>query len=130
MKVAAWPPHFQFHVVHATHAVRYRRAIQRQDMGIRDHANIGSHEFLVLGDPGVEVFRGDLFLALDEELHIDRQFAAVGLHDGLYSLDLRKDLALVVGYTARINFAITLDWLEWRGLPFFFGKIGRASCRE
>ena len=47
-------------------------------------------------DEVVEVGAADLFLPLDQELHVDRQ-AAVLLQVGLNGLEVHEHLALVVG---------------------------------
>ena len=57
-----------------------------------------------------------LFLALDDELHVHRQFDALP-HVGLQRLDVGVDLALVVAGAAGVNHAVPDHRFEGRVVP-------------
>jgi len=57
------------------------------------------------------------FLALDDELHVDRQLAAMALHQRLDGLDLHPQLALVVDCAAGVDVLVALGRLERRRDP-------------
>ena len=67
-------------------------------------------------DEVVEVDAADLLLALDEELDVERQAAAL-LQVRLDRLDVHEHLALVVGGAARVDLAVAHGRLERRAGP-------------
>ena len=74
-------------------------------------------------DEGTQIGRGDLLLALEQELHIDRRTIA-GLQVRLQRLDVDEQLPFVVGRAAGVDLAVLHDRLERRRVPAVFDRRG------
>ena len=67
-------------------------------------------------DEVVEVGGADFLLALEDDLHVDRQLAGL-LQVRLDGLEVHEDLALVVGRAARVDLAVADGRFKRRRLP-------------
>ncbi len=69
-------------------------------------------------------------LRIEDDLHIDRQLAAAGLHEGFKGFDFHPKLALVVNGTASIDVVVALGRLKGRRLPFVerFSRLDVVVC--
>ncbi len=118
----------------------------------RDHC-IGAQSVLVLPDDLPQVGTPDFFLALEDELHVDRRAPTVGLGDGFNALNRRQQVALHVGGPASEELSVPdrgieggrrpqIEWLGWlnvivaidqhrrlRGIHEPLPNHGRMPCR-
>ena len=74
----------------------------------------------VLGDR----FAADFFFAFENDLDVDRQLAAVALHQRFERLDFHPELALVVDRAAGIDVVVALGGLKRRRMPLVH-RVGR-----
>ncbi len=101
---------------------RKRRHVLGKDRGVGDDRHVARQPVAMLGEKRLEVRRADLFLALDDDLHVERQCAAhaqVRLDRG----EVHEHLALVVDAAAPVELAVADLRVERRRRP----KIERVD---
>jgi hypothetical protein len=91
-----------------------RHALVKQRR-IRHDNRIARQLLLVTRDERIEAVRPDLFLAFDEELHVDRAFAMLQVR--LERIDVHDELPFVVGSAAGVDPTADHRRLEGRCLP-------------
>ena len=105
-----------FNRSHAPERVAERGMLHARDLGVRNHQGF-TREFLgMLRQKSVERLRADFLFALDQEIHVARQFAT-GLQPGFDRVDMGKVLPLVVADAAGIDIASDPARLEGRRGP-------------
>lgn len=117
---------FDFRIDQTAQADAERREIGREEFGIADQGEIRFELFAFFANVGSDGFASYFFFAFHDDFEIERELAAVSLHEGFEGLHLHPELALVVDGTARIDIVIALGRFEGRRDPFV-ERIGRLD---
>ena len=123
MQIAVGAGHAKLAVGDAAQAVGDGRHAGGELAAVADDHAIARQAIGVFGEVFLQPLAADFLFALDEELEVQRQTALDG-DPGLDALQVREQLALVVGGAAGVELAVAAGGLE-RGRGPFFQRIGR-----
>ena len=115
MEVAVGARHLHFPVGQAAQTRRQRRQVGAQHARVAHQHDVGPQQVAVVRKEAFETGRTNLFLALENKLHVDAQ--QVVAHEIFESLDLYHRLALVVVGPAAPHGTVAHDGLEGSRRP-------------
>src|SRR5207248_1211634 len=93
-----------------------RRPVLAPHRAVGADRHAGAQAVAVRVDEGAQARRADLLLALEEEDQADRRSPGE-LRERLGDRDRDEQIPLVVARPARVEAAVALGRLEWRGSP-------------
>ena len=115
--------HDQFVVHEAAQSDADGGQFGREHFGIADHGGIGGKARRLALDVGLDVFAACLFLAFEQELHVDGELAG-GLEQRLHGFDLDVDLPLIVAGAAGVDVVAADFGFKGGRLPLI-ERVGR-----
>ena len=115
VQVAVRSGYFHLPISQTAQAGGQRRQIGSQHAGVRHEDNVGLQQLFVLLAEGFQAGRTNLFLALEDEFHVDLQQAA--LRQVFKGFDLDEGLSLVIVGTARPDTPVAHFRLEGGAFP-------------
>ncbi len=116
MEVDRRPRHVDLGVHHPAQGDRDRRCVALEEPRIADQREIGREALAVGAQPGLEIHRARLLLALEDVAHVHRKLAA-GREERLGRPQMEVELALVVGHAPTEDPVADDDGLERRRGP-------------
>src|SRR5437667_2474972 len=118
------PDRFQFRVNQATQPHAESRQVGRKQLSIADQREVGLELRFLLANVFSNRFAAHFLFTLDDNFYIQRQLAAVRLHERFECFHLHPELAFVIDRAASIDVVIALGRFEGRGNPFI-ERVGR-----